>query len=303
MQKLILILFVLLCFTPWVSPPVALLMGIIIAQVTKNPFLHNKRATSFLLQFCVVGLGFGMNINTALKAGKSGFLFSALSIVGTLALGVLLGKLFKTDKKTSFLISGGTAVCGGSAIAAISPVIEGDEKQITAALGIVFILNAVALFVFPYLGNAFNLTDTQYGLWCAMAIHDTSSVVGAASVFGPHALEIATTVKLARALWIIPITIATSIFFKKDVRNVNIPYFIGFFILAIFLNSYMPGISTIAPFIVIGAKKGLILALFFIGAGLSNPVIKSVGAKPFLQGLVLWCVISLVTLLAIIQLT
>src|SRR6201999_1640393 len=163
----------------------------------------------------VIGLGFGMNVHSAIRAGEQGVLFTIASIATTLAFGFLLGRWLKVEQKSSFLISSGTAICGGSAIAAVSPVIKADEKQISVALGCVFILNSIALFVFPVIGHYFNLSQTQFGLWCAIAIHDTSSVVGAASKYGPHALEVATTVKLARALWIIPVALASAFLFKS----------------------------------------------------------------------------------------
>ena len=299
-RQLIFIVLVFLCLTPWVTPPIALLMGLIVAQFIGHPFLHlNQKATSLLLQVSVVGLGFGMNVNSALKAGKEGVIFTIISIFGTLILGTILGKLLKIDKKTSHLVSSGTAICGGSAIAAISPVIQAEEKQISVALGTIFILNSIALFAFPFIGHYLNLNETQFGLWCAIAIHDTSSVVGAASKFGPHALEVATTVKLARALWIIPVAIGSSVLFKNKATKIKIPWFIGFFILAMIVNTYMPGIEHIAPVLVTVAKTGLTLTLFLIGAGLSGKVLKAVGVKPLLQGIILWMVISVAALWAV----
>jgi len=287
-RQLIFIVLIFLCLTPWITPPIALLMGLIVAQFIGHPFLHlNQKATTILLQVSVVGLGFGMNVNSALKAGKEGVVFTIISIFGTLILGTILGKLFKIDKKTSHLVSCGTAICGGSAIAAISPVISAEEKQISVALGTIFILNSVALFIFPVIGHYFNLNETQFGLWCAIAIHDTSSVVGAASKYGPHALEVATTVKLARALWIIPVALGTSVLFRNKSSKIKIPYFIGFFIIAMILNTYVPGIPVIAPALV---------TLFLIGAGLSGKVLKAVGVKPLLQGIILWVIISVAAL-------
>ena len=296
-RQLVFIIFLFLCITPWITPPVALLMGLIVAQFIGHPFLHlNQKATHLLLQISVVGLGFGMNVHSALKAGKQGLLFTIISISGTLTLGWLLGKIFKIDKKTSLLVSSGTAICGGSAIAAISPVIQSEEKQISVALGTVFILNSVALFIFPVIGHYFHLSETQFGLWCAIAIHDTSSVVGAASKYGPHALEIATTVKLARALWIIPVSIGAAILYRNKSTKIKIPWFIGFFIAAMIINTYVPATRIIAPTLVAIAKTGLTLTLFLIGAGLSKKVLKAVGVKPLLQGIILWAVISLTAL-------
>jgi uncharacterized integral membrane protein (TIGR00698 family) len=299
-RQLIFMIFVVLCLTPWMSPPMALLLGLIVAQFIGHPFLHlNQKATSTLLQVSVVGLGFGMNVSSALQAGRQGFVFTIFSIAGTLLLGMFLGKLFKIEKKTSYLISAGTAICGGSAIAAISPIINAEEKQISVALGTIFILNAVALFIFPWIGHALHLSETQFGLWCALAIHDTSSVVGAASKYGPHALEVATTVKLARALWIIPVAIFTTILFKSKANTIKIPYFIALFIVAMLLNTYVPAVHAIAFYCTAIGKTGLTLTLFLIGAGLSRKVLTSVGIKPMVQGVILWVVISTTALWAV----
>jgi len=302
-RQIIFILAALCCLFPLMSPPLALLLGLVIAQFMEHPFLHlNHQATNWLLKLAVIGLGFGMNLSFALQAGKEGFLFTVASIFGVLTLGFILGKLFKTERKTSFLISSGTAICGGSAIAALSPVMKAGEKEISAALGIVFILNSAALFIFPGIGHAFNLSQTQFGIWCAIAIHDTSSVVGAASKYGEQALQIATTVKLARALWIIPVAFGTAFFFKTDQKKIKVPYFIGLFVLAMLANTYLPAMRPFAPYVVSLAKTGLTLTLFLIGSGLSLQVIKSVGVKPFLQGVILWVTISCVSLWAIILL-
>jgi uncharacterized integral membrane protein (TIGR00698 family) len=293
-RQLIFIILVFLCLTPWISPPIALLMGLIVAQFIGHPFLHlNQKAIHLLLQVSVVGLGFGMNVHSALKAGKQGIIFTIISIFGTLILGWLLGKSFKIDKKTSLLVSSGTAICGGSAIAAISPVIDAEEKQISVALGTIFILNSIALFIFPVIGHFFHLSETQFGLWCAIAIHDTSSVVGAASKYGSHALEVATTVKLARALWIIPLSMGAAIIYRNKSTKIKIPWFIGFFILSMIINTYVAAVQKIAPVIATIAKTGLTLTLFLIGAGLSSKVLRAVGVKPLVQGIILWVVISI----------
>ena len=223
-------------------------------------------------------------------------------LVGTLVLGYFMGKWLTIEKKTSFLISAGTAICGGSAIAAISPVIKAEEKQISVALGSVFILNAIALVIFPIIGHHFNLSQTQFGLWCAIAIHNTSSVVGAASKYGDHALEVATTVKLARALWIIPVAFMSTFIFKNKSKKISIPYFIGLFILAMIANTYLPATKLISPYMIIMAKVGLTLTLFLIGAGLSRKVFMSVGFKPLFQGVVLWITISVAALYAVMHL-
>ena len=301
LQQIIFAVLLLVCMTSFISPPIALLLGLILANLSGHPFIHlNHKATNILLQISVVGLGFGMNITTTLSAGKEGFLFTVASILSTLILGTFLGRWFNVEKKTSHLISCGTAICGGSAIAAIAPVIQSDEKQTSVALGVIFILNSVALFLFPAVGHALDLSQKEFGLWCAIAIHDTSSVVGAANKYGAQALQIATTVKLARALWIIPVALITSVIFKNKSSKIKIPYFIGLFILAMIMNTYIPQTAIIAPHLVSIAKIGLTITLFLIGAGLNLNALKSVGLKPLLQGISLWIFIAIGTLLAII---
>lgn len=299
-REVIFLLAVVFCLSPLITSPIALLMGLLIAQFIGHPYLHlNHKATHILLQVSVVGLGFGMDVTNALKAGKEGILFTIVSIIGTLVIGFFMGKFLKIEKKTSYLISAGTAICGGSAIAAISPVIKAEEKQISVALGTIFILNSIALFLFPLIGHAMKLSQTQFGLWCAIAIHDTSSVVGAASKYGTQALEIATTVKLARALWIIPVAfLSTFIFKNKDVK-IKIPYFIGLFVLAMIANTYVPFVTQYSHYLTGFAKAGLTLTLFLIGCGLSRKVLQAVGYKPLIQGVVLWVIISTVALWAV----
>lgn len=300
-KKILFFLGVVLCITPYTSPALALLMGIIIAQFIGHPYASiNSKVTSYLLKISVIGLGFGLNVATALQTGKDGFIFTVISIFSILILGYFLGKIFKVEKKTSYLISAGTAICGGSAIAAISPIIKAKENQISIALGTVFILNSVALIIFPFIGTTLNLSQTQFGMWCAIAIHDTSSVVGAASTYGNEALNIATTVKLARALWIIPLGFLSAFIFKTKGSKVKIPYFIFLFILAIILSSYVPFIEDYKNIIVEIAKKGLTITLFLIGCGLNRSLIRSAGLKPILHGVILWGFISLSTLWAII---
>ncbi|MEN2399486.1 putative sulfate exporter family transporter [Flavobacterium sp. MC2016-06] len=300
-QQAIFALVVILCLFSIISPPIALLLGVLIVNVFGNPFVaFNHKAITFLLQFSVVGLGFGMNAASAVSAGKEGFLLTIFSIFSTLIFGTLLGKCLKTDKKTSHLISCGTAICGGSAIAAISPVIKSNENQTSIALGVIFILNSIALFVFPFIGHQLDLSQKEFGLWCAIAIHDTSSVVGAANKYGAEALQVATTVKLARALWIIPISIFTAVIFKNKNSKIKIPYFIGLFILAMLLNTYVPATAIIAPHIVSIAKIGLTITLFLIGATLNVNTLKSVGVKPLLQGVFLWVFIAALGLLSIL---
>ncbi|MHC0441814.1 YeiH family protein [Flavobacterium sp. 3-210] len=301
LQQVLFAVIVLLCLFSIISPPIALLLGVVLVNVFGNPFVEfNGKAITFLLQFSVVGLGFGMNASSAISAGKEGFILTVFSIFSTLIFGFLLGKWLKTEKKTSHLISCGTAICGGSAIAAISPVIKSNENQTSIALGVIFILNSIALFVFPFIGHQLDLSQKDFGLWCAIAIHDTSSVVGAANKYGAEALQIATTVKLARALWIIPISIITALIFKNKNSKIKIPYFIGLFALAMLLNSYVPNISNFAPHIVSIAKIGLTITLFLIGTTLNISTLKTVGVKPLLQGVFLWIFIAVLALIAII---
>lgn len=302
-QKIIFTGVLVLCMFPIVSPPIALFLGILIAQFVGNPYLKfSQKATSLLLKISVIGLGFGMNIYSAVQAGKEGILFTVFSIFGTLALGYALSKMLKINKKTSFLISAGTAICGGSAIAAVSPAIKAEEKQISVALGTVFILNSLALFIFPFVGSLLHLSQAQFGLWSAIAIHDTSSVVGAASKYGDEALQIATTIKLARALWIIPISFLSSFLFKAKDTKIKIPYFIGLFVVAVIVNTYVPFVQAFNHTIVDISKIGLTVTLFLIGSGLSAKTLKAVGVQPLFQGVILWIVISVVTLMSILYL-
>lgn len=303
MQQVIFIFLLISCVVfPIISPPVALLIGLVIANLFGHPFIHlNHKATSILLQVSVVGLGFGMNLHSAIEAGKDGFLFTVVSIFSTLILGFFIGKWMGIDKKISHLISCGTAICGGSAIAAIAPVVKSNENQTSVGLGVIFILNSVALFLFPAIGQWLSLSQHDFGLWCAIAIHDTSSVVGAANKYGAEALQIATTVKLARALWIIPIAVGSTYLFKNGKSKVKIPYFIFLFILALIVNTYVSSVAEVAPYFVDIAKLGLTITLFLIGAGLNISKLKEVGVKPLLQGVLLWAFIGTTSLLVILN--
>jgi uncharacterized integral membrane protein (TIGR00698 family) len=302
-QQAVFALAVVFCLFSIISPPIALLLGVVIVNFFGNPFLaFSHKAITFLLQFSVIGLGFGMNAANAVTAGKEGFLLTVFSILTTLVLGFLLGKWLKIDRKISHLISSGTAICGGSAIAAVAPVIKSNENQTSIALGVIFILNSIALFVFPFIGHQLDLSQKEFGLWCAIAIHDTSSVVGAANKYGPEALQIATTVKLARALWIIPISLLTAVIFKNKNSKIKIPYFIGLFIVAMLLNSYVSEVSFFAPHIVNIAKTGLTVTLFLIGATLNIHTLKAVGVKPLMQGVFLWIFIAGMALASILYL-
>jgi uncharacterized integral membrane protein (TIGR00698 family) len=292
-KKIIYTGLAVLCLFPIVSPPVALLMGLLVANLMGNPFATSTaKLSKVLLQVSVVGLGFGMNIFSAIKAGSQGVLFTVITIAGTLTAGYLLGRAFKIDKKTTSLVSSGTAICGGSAIAAVAPVINASKEQISVALGAVFILNSIALLVFPSVGHAFDMSQVQFGMWSAIAIHDTSSVVGAASKYGQEALEVATTIKLARALWIIPVSLAFGMFYRKQSGKIKIPWFIGLFILAMVLNTYVTPIQSVSPYVVFLAKAGLTLTLFLIGSSLSLSQLRSVGLRPFLLAVTLWVIIS-----------
>lgn len=301
-HKVVFIVIAASCLTPFITPPLALLLGLIVANTIGNPFPKQSSKTSkLLLKASVVGLGFGMTLQSAIKASGQGIILTISTILGTFILGALLAKLLKMDKKASYLISSGTAICGGSAIAAVAPIVNADDKQISVALGTVFTLNAIALFLFPAIGHALELSQTQFGLWSAIAIHDTSSVVGAAGRYGTEALTIATTVKLARALWIIPLSLITAVIYKQSSGKINIPWFIGLFILATIVNTYVPGMDAIAPYIIKAAKAGLTLTLFLIGAGLSLSTLKAVGIKPLIQGIILWIAISVTSLWVIVN--
>lgn len=306
---IVLCVFMLLDYIPgcsaissWVTPPVALFLGLAFALLCGQAHpKFNKKLSKYLLQYSVVGLGFGMNIQAALASGKEGMEFTIISVVGTMLIGWFIGrKLLKVDRDTSYLISAGTAICGGSAIAAVGPVLKAKDSEMSVALGTIFILNAIALFIFPAIGHALNMSQHEFGTWAAIAIHDTSSVVGAGQAYGEEALQVATTIKLTRALWIIPLAFATSFIFKSKGQKISIPWFIFFFVLAMVVNTYLLG--TTETGIQIGnaingfARKTLTITLFFIGASLSRDVLKAVGIKPLVQGIVLWIIISCSTL-------
>lgn len=286
-------------YTHWLTPPVALFLGLAFALLCGQAHpKFNKKTSKYLLQYSVVGLGFGMNLHAALASGKEGMEFTILSVVGTMLIGWFIGrKVLKVDRDTSYLISSGTAICGGSAIAAVGPVLRAKDSEMSVALGTIFVLNAIALFVFPVIGHWLGMSQHEFGTWAAIAIHDTSSVVGAGAAYGEEALKVATTIKLTRALWIIPLAFVTSFLFKSKGQKVSIPWFIFFFILAMVVNTYLlAGAPQVGQIINHIARKGLTITLFFIGASLSRDVLKSVGVKPLVQGVLLWMVISLGTL-------
>lgn len=289
-------------FSSWVTPPVSLFLGLAFALLCGQAYpKFNKKVSKSLLQYSVVGLGFGMNLQASLQSGKEGMEFTIISVIGTMLIGWLIGRKFlKVDRDTSYLISSGTAICGGSAIAAVGPVLKAKDSEMSVALGTIFILNAIALFIFPVIGHALNMDQQQFGTWAAIAIHDTSSVVGAGAAYGEEALQVATTIKLTRALWIIPLALATSLIFKSKGQKINIPWFIFFFVLAMIFNTYVLSTTEVGSMIGAGinglARKSLTITLFFIGASLSRDVLKAVGIKPLVQGVLLWIVISMSTL-------
>ncbi len=249
-----------------------------------------------------MGLGFGINLKHAVAAGSEGLLYILLSIAAAIIIGLLIGRALKVGGKTSFLISSGTAICGGSAIAAVAPIVGADENEMSIALGTVFLLNSAALFIFPAVGHLLGMTQHQFGIWSAIAIHDTSSVVGAAAKFGEEAMRVATTVKLERALWIIPLSLLTVFLVKGDRKKIKIPYFIAFYIISMCLSTYIPQFSTEYSFIAAASRRGLTLTLFLIGSGLSPEAVKSVGIRPLMHGLFLWMAVTAISLTAVMRL-
>ncbi|MDE6007865.1 MAG: putative sulfate exporter family transporter [Muribaculaceae bacterium] len=301
-----------------ITPPVALFLGLAFAFIFGIPYpTFNKKLSKYLLQASVVGLGFGMNLQKSLQSGADGMIFTIVSVIGVMVIGVLLGRYMRINEKTSYLISSGTAICGGSAIAAVGPVLKADQNEMAVSLGVIFILNAIALFIFPPMGHFFGLSQQQFGTWAAIAIHDTSSVVGAGAAFdqmyfpgSTEACDLATLIKCTRALWIIPLAFFTMWFFRnkqggEGKAKVSIPWFILLFVLAMIINTYtpesmMPAMGTVYAFLVAVAKKALVAVLFAIGASLSLKVIKQVGVKPLIQALTLWMVIGATSLFVVI---
>jgi uncharacterized integral membrane protein (TIGR00698 family) len=280
----------------YVSPPIALTAGIIFGLTVAHPLPADSRELSrLLLQASVVALGFGMNLHEVIKAGRTGFLYTALGICFALAAGLGIGKLLQVRANSSYLITTGTAICGGSAIAAIGPIIQADEQEMAVALGTIFILNSVALLIFPLIGAALHLTQQQFGLWAALAIHDTSSVVGASSKYGPAALVVGTTVKLARALWIVPLALITAAF-KRSNRRVQLPYFILFFCLAAVVNTCVANISRYTQTLFTLGRFSLTAVLFLIGTSISLKALREVGWRPLAQGIVLWMTVAIASL-------
>lgn len=301
-SKTVYLLIIIVAILGVINSPTALLFGFVYTLIFNNPFKeYSHKAIHYFLKISVVGLGFGMFIKETLETSKEGLSLTVYSIVLTVTLGLMLTKILKLDLKQGHLITSGTAICGGSAIAAISPVIKAKGKTISIALGIVFLLNSIALFVFPGVGHFLNLTQKQFGLWCAIAIHDTSSVVGAALGYGDEALRIATTVKLSRTLWIIPLSIFSIFKFKTKGEKIKIPYFILLFIIAIIINSYHILPEPATSFIVLMAKRLLIITLFLVGSTISIKDLKSTGVKPIILALALWIFISIFSLIYILN--
>jgi uncharacterized integral membrane protein (TIGR00698 family) len=280
----------------YISPPVALTVGIIFGLSVSHPLpADSKDLSRFLLQASVVALGFGMNLHEVIKAGKSGFVYTALGISFALIVGLSLGKFLQVRGNASYLITTGTAICGGSAIAAIAPIIQADEQETAVSLATVFILNSVALIAFPLIGAAQHLSQTQFGLWAALAIHDTSSVVGASSKYGAQALIVGTTVKLARALWIVPLALGTAAV-KRSKSKVKLPWFILLFCLAAVVNTYVASASLFSTTLFTLGRYGLTATLFLIGSSISRASLKKVGWRPLAQGIALWIIVAITSL-------
>jgi uncharacterized integral membrane protein (TIGR00698 family) len=288
---------------PFVSSALALFAGLLFAVVFGGEFpKFTRKASKYLLQAAVVGIGFGMDFSSAVRAGAGGMAFTILSVALVMLAGWGLGRLFGVERKVSYLISAGTAICGGSAIAAVAPVVKADDSQISVSLGTVFVLNALALFLFPPIGHALGLEQLQFGEWAAIAIHDTSSVVGAAAAYGEGALQSATLIKCTRALWIMPLAFVTTLVFREKGGKVAIPWFIVLFVAAMLVNTFMPeseAWTTFSRAAVAVSKRAMAATLFLIGSTLSVSALKKTGIRPLAHGVVLWALIAAVSLVAI----
>lgn len=301
MKKNLFFVGIILAAAGLLSPPLALAAGLAYGLLVEHGFHPDaRRLSKFLLQASVVCLGFGMNLGEVVRVGRSGFLYTACGIAFAMGLGWLVGRLLSVEKTQSFLISAGTAICGGSAIAALAPVTEANEEQVAVSMGTVFVLNSVALFLFPAVGLLLHLSQSQFGLWAALAIHDTSSVVGAAAKYGEIALAVGTTVKLARALWIVPVALGVAAAHKAR-KGITLPWFILFFVLAAVMNSYVPVLHFAYPTLAKLGRLGLAVTLFLIGTGISKKTLKEAGVRPMMQGIVLWAVVGSATLAAILK--
>jgi uncharacterized integral membrane protein (TIGR00698 family) len=292
-----LLFFLLLLLTVILkSPPIALALGLGFGLGFSNPYAKQTRSLSkTLLQASVVGLGFGMNLRDVLRAGSSGFLYTMVGITATLVAGVALGRLLKVERTPALLISVGTAICGGSAIAAVGPVVGADEEEMSVSLGTIFILNSVALLIFPIIGHSFSLSQEQFGLWAALAIHDTSSVVGATAKYGAAALAVGAIVKLARALWIAPLAVGTALFKRREAR-IQWPWFILFFCVAAMIRTLVPAGKETFDILTEVARLGLTVTLFLIGCGISKKTLRAVGVRPLAHGVILWVIVGALSL-------
>lgn len=299
MQKILSKLYYIIpvcCLFPFFSAPLALLLGILLAFFYKGDEVVKTGAlTKYLLQGSIVCMGFAMSVHDVIQTGRAGFMITIVSVTVTMICGILLGRLFKVEKNTSMLISGGTAICGGSAIAAIAPVIDAKNNQISFSLAVIFVLNAVALFIFPAIGHLLEMDQTHFGYWAAIAIHDTSSVVGACSAYGEQALQVGTTVKLTRTLWIIPLALCIAFFNKNNASKINIPWFIFLFVVAILIGNYIPRMEETNQHLSWLGKKGMMISLFFIGTSINIDEVKKTGVNTFMQGILLWIIIAVLS--------
>ena len=298
------LLLPLLCMCSFVTAPMALFCGILLAFLKIERPFEFKKYSSPLLQYSVVLMGFGMNLQQVIEVSSKGIVLTACSVLLVFLFGMLLGRLLKVDRNTAMLISSGTAICGGSAIAAVSPIIKAKDNQISFALTVVFVLNALALFIFPPIGRALNMGEVDFGYWSAIAIHDTSSVVGAGAAYGPDALQTAVTVKLARTLWIIPLSFLVLFINRKHDSNkgkIKIPWFILYFVVAILIAFLLPQFSELYTNLAFLGRRGMVVALFMIGCGFSVEDLKKAGWRSFVLGVLLWIVIAVSSFLLFIN--
>lgn len=299
MQKLLAKLYYIIpvcCLFPFFSAPLALFLGILLAFFYKGEeVVRSGKLTKYLLQGSIVCMGFSMSVQDVVQTGKTGFAITVVSVLVTMFFGIALSRILGVNKNTGLLISSGTAICGGSAIAAVAPVLEAKNNEISFSLAVVFVLNAVGLFIFPAIGHLLQMDQTHFGYWAAIAIHDTSSVVGACSAYGEQALQVGTTVKLTRTLWIIPLALSIAFFNKKNTSKINIPWFIFLFVVAIVIGNYIPGMAETNSHLSWLGKKGMMISLFFIGASINISEVKKTGLNTFMLGILLWIVIAVLS--------
>lgn len=284
------------CLFPFSSAPLALFIGILLAIFYKGEeVVKTGKLTKYLLQASIVCMGFSMSVHDVVQTGKTGFMITVVSVAVTMVCGIILGRFLQVQKNTTMLISGGTAICGGSAIAAIAPVLGAKNNEISFSLAVIFVLNAVGLFIFPVIGHLLEMDQTHFGYWAAIAIHDTSSVVGACSAYGEQALQVGTTVKLTRTLWIIPLALCIAFFNKNKASKINIPWFIFLFVVAIIIGNYIPGMAETNDHLSWLGKKGMMVSLFFIGTSINMKEVKETGVNTFLLGIILWIIIAVLS--------